>query len=62
MPLKEFIDVNFGGNQAAFSRHMGVNRQQVTKWLKGGWVVINHRLYSPQRDVPEFISRGGSAL
>lgn len=51
MPLKELIDTHFGGNQAAFARHMGANRQQVSKWLSGEWIYINDKLYSPQRDV-----------
>lgn len=60
--LSDYIDFYHNGNQSDFARHMGVNRQQVTKWLNGGWVVINHQLYSPQRDVPEFVTGGGSAL
>jgi hypothetical protein len=52
MPLKEFIDTHFGGNQAAFARLMEVNRQQVTKWLADGWVVVGDILYSPKREIP----------
>ncbi|HDL7535694.1 TPA: hypothetical protein ROW14_003146 [Yersinia enterocolitica] len=60
--LEDYIDFYFKGNQSEFARHMNVNRQQVTKWLNDGWVVINHQIFSPQRDVPEYIARGGSAF
>ncbi|EFK2453927.1 helix-turn-helix domain-containing protein [Escherichia coli] len=60
--LSDYIAFYHNGNQAEFARHMGVNRQQVTKWIKGGWIVINHQLFSPQRGIPENISHGGSAL
>lgn len=60
--LPDYIAFYHNNNQSDFARHMGVNRQQVTKWINGGWVVINHQLFSPQRDVPEYITGGGSAL
>lgn len=55
MQLKEFIDLQHGGNQAAFARHMGVDRQTVRKWIKAGWIYSSStkKLYSPQRDVPD---------
>lgn len=52
MPLESYIAVFFGGNQAEFARHMGVNKQQVTKWLKDKWIVMNGSLYSPRRSIP----------
>lgn len=55
MSLTDYIAAYFGGNKSAFARHMGVNPQQVTKWINDGWIVDNHRLYSPRRDVPENI-------
>lgn len=60
--LRGYIDLHHQGVAADFARHMGVTRQQVNKWLSDGWVVINHQLYSPQRDVPENITGGGSAF
>ncbi|CNE43010.1 MULTISPECIES: hypothetical protein [Yersinia] len=60
--LEGYIDFYFKGNQSEFARHMDVNRQQVTKWLNDGWVVINHQLFSPKRDVPGYITGGGSAF
>lgn len=52
MNLLDHIAVHHGGNQSAFARAMGVPRQQVTRWLAGGWIVYNGRLYSPFREVP----------
>lgn len=61
--LKGYIEFYHAGSQADFARQMGVTPQQVTKWIKGEWVVIDHKLYSPRRggSVPENISGGGSA-
>ncbi|HBE9079103.1 hypothetical protein ABQ313_21070 [Serratia fonticola] len=61
--LKGYIDFYFDGNRSAFARHMGATPQQVTKWINGEWIVINHHLYSPRREgsVPENITGGGSA-
>ncbi|WP_129934435.1 hypothetical protein [Serratia proteamaculans] len=59
--LLGYIEFYHDSNQADFARHMGVTPQQVTKWIGGGWIVVNHQLFSPKRDVPENISGGGSA-
>lgn len=59
--LLGYIDFYHNGSQADFARHMGVTPQQVTKWINGGWVVVNHELFSPRRSVPENISGGRSA-
>lgn len=53
LTLTDYIAIHHQGNQSDFARHMGVNRQQVTKWIKGGWIVVNGKLYSPQREIPE---------
>ncbi|TCW00409.1 hypothetical protein EDC52_101759 [Biostraticola tofi] len=52
MMLTDFIDKTFGGNKAAFARHMGVDAQTVNKWVKAGWLVIDDKLCSPRRDIP----------
>lgn len=51
MNLIDYIHTHHGGNQSAFARAMGVQRQQVTRWLAGGWIVFNGVMYSPQREV-----------
>ncbi|MCK1117835.1 hypothetical protein MX040_00350 [Serratia marcescens] len=56
MTLTDYIAAYFGGNKSAFARHMAVNPQQVTKWVADGWIVDNHMLYSPRREIPENIS------
>ncbi|SFN76597.1 hypothetical protein SAMN05216516_1207 [Izhakiella capsodis] len=53
MPLSEYIAARYGGNQAGFARAMGVNRQQVTKWLNDGWIVSGNWIYSPRRELPK---------
>lgn len=53
MPLLDYINANFAGNQSEFARHMGVSRQKVNKWISDGWVVVGGMLYSPRRSIPE---------
>ena len=51
MKLREFIDKNFQGSQTTFARVQGVNPQQVTRWLKEGYIVSDNTLYSPRREL-----------
>ena len=53
MKLTEYINQHHNGNKAAFARSQGVKRQQVTKWVKGGFIVQDGKLYSPRRDLVE---------
>lgn len=53
MPIKDYIDENFEGNQSAFARFLGVQRAQITQWINGGFLVINGAIYSKRRDLPE---------
>ncbi|PWD66517.1 hypothetical protein GMW39_00870 [Pectobacterium parmentieri] len=52
MDLTEYIKKNFGGNQAAFARHMGVRPQKVQDWLNAEWIVIDNKLCSVRREIP----------
>lgn len=53
--LEKYIDENFGGNKSAFARFMQVNSQQITKWVRDEWIVHNHKIYAPRREIPEFV-------
>lgn len=53
MPLIEYINQKFSGNQAEFARRMDVDAQAVRKWVKAGWIVVDDKLYSPRRDIPQ---------
>ncbi|ASV45071.1 helix-turn-helix domain-containing protein [Klebsiella phage LASTA] len=46
LPLKEYIDLNFAGNRAAFARSIGTTRQHVNKMLNGEWIVFQGKLWS----------------
>ncbi|MEI7005948.1 hypothetical protein [Pectobacterium parmentieri] len=52
MDLTEYIKKKFGGNQAAFARHMGVRPQKVQDWLNASWLVVDNQLCSPRREIP----------
>ncbi len=47
--LADFIAENFNGNQSAFARANGVQRAQVTQWLKAGYIVIDDKLCAVRR-------------
>lgn len=57
MPLIEYINKFYRGNQASFyrgnqasfARLTGVQPAQVTQWINKGFIVVNHTLYSPRR-------------
>lgn len=55
MPLKQYIDEHYGGNQAAFARAIGKPRQQVNVWLESGnWYVYGNCLYQLKTRLPDF--------
>ncbi|MEX9850542.1 hypothetical protein [Providencia huaxiensis] len=51
MTLSEYINTHYAGNKAAFAKEWGVKPQQVTKWINGKFIVVNHILYSPRREL-----------
>ncbi|EEI9689268.1 hypothetical protein CBJ67_000277 [Salmonella enterica subsp. enterica serovar Hillingdon] len=53
MPIREYIDRHFGGNQAAFARAIGKPRQRVTEWLEAGnWYVYDGYLCQRKVKIP----------
>ena len=48
MNLQQHIKKEYGGNQAAFARKMGVNPQQVTRWLNYGCIWFEGAVYKKQ--------------
>ncbi|CNL10828.1 Uncharacterised protein [Yersinia frederiksenii] len=52
MPLTEYIDIYFCGNQADFARHINVKPPQITQWINKGFIVVSGVLYSPRRVIP----------
>lgn len=51
MQLLDHIAAHYGGNQSAFARAQGVPRQQITKWVNMGCIVVDGKLYSPRREL-----------
>ena len=51
MNLTDYIKVNFDGSQARFAEAQGVKRPQVTQWLEKKFIVVDHVLYSPRREL-----------
>ena len=52
MPLLDFINKYYGGNQSAFARANNINnRQQVNRMIKKGYIVVDWTLYSPRCNV-----------
>lgn len=52
MTLIEYIEKYYSGNQAAFAASCGVKPQQVTQWINKDFIVVDHVLYSPRRELP----------
>jgi len=52
MLLADYIDKHYDGNKAAFARAFGVHHpQQVSPWIRAGWIVFDGKLYSPRREL-----------
>jgi len=49
--IVDYIDLYFEGNKSAFARRMNVTPQQVTKWVRDGWIILDGQLYSPRREL-----------
>lgn len=52
MLLVKYIEKYYGGSQAAFARAAGVKPPQVTQWIDKKFIVVDHDLYSPRRNLP----------
>ncbi|WP_167851636.1 hypothetical protein [Salmonella enterica] len=53
MPLKEYIEKYYNGNQSAFSAAIGKSRQQVSRWIASGeWHVYEGKLMQEKITVP----------
>ena len=51
MKLTIYIKNEHGGNQAAFAQSLNVKPQQITQWIKKGFIVVDGVLYSPRREL-----------
>lgn len=49
--LERFIFDKFNDSQIEFANAQGIKKQQVTKWIKDGFIVIENQLYSKRRDL-----------
>lgn len=47
IPLADYIKRVFDGNNAAFSRHYALCRQNVKGMIDGGYVVVNGVIFRP---------------
>ncbi len=51
MKLQQYIDQFYDGSNTDFAVAQGVKPQQVTQWKNNGFIVIEHVLYSPRREL-----------
>lgn len=51
MTLVEYINKFYGGVKAEFAAAQGVQDQQVTQWVNKHFIVDDHVLYSPRREL-----------
>jgi len=49
VPLNLYIDLNHKGVSAALARSESVEPQQITKWKRKKYIVVDGVLYSPMR-------------
>lgn len=51
MDLKDYIKKYFDGNRTAFASANGTTKQMVYKWIKGNYIIVDDKLYSPRREI-----------
>ncbi len=51
LSLKEYIELYYN-TQRGFASALKVTPQQVTKWLRAGWQVVDNNLLSVNRELP----------
>ena len=49
--LKDYINREHGGSQVKFAAANGVIKQQVTQWIRKGFIVVDGSLYSHRREL-----------
>lgn len=49
--LAEYISEFFNGSQRKFAESQGVQPAQVTQWLNKEFIVVDHVLHSPRREL-----------
>ena len=50
MKLSDYIKENYG-TQVKFAQAHDIKPPQVTRWINNGFIVIDHILYSPRREL-----------
>jgi hypothetical protein len=51
MKLEDYIKENYEDSKAEFARSQGVKPQQITEWINKKFIVVDHVLYSPRREL-----------
>ncbi|HCI4281972.1 TPA: hypothetical protein NO555_005357 [Klebsiella variicola subsp. variicola] len=51
MSLDDYIKQYYSGVKAKFARSQGVAPTQVSEWIRNGYIVVDHKLYSFRRDL-----------
>jgi len=58
MELRAYIKKYYRDSQSDFARAQGVQRQQVTQWINKNFIVKDHVLYSPRRELAKKLKKG----
>ncbi len=51
MLLNDYIKKYYDNSQADFAKAQGVKPQQVTQWITKKFIVVDHVLHSPRREL-----------
>ncbi len=51
MSLENYINTYYAGVKAKFARSQGVAPTQVSEWIRNGYIVVDHKLYSFRREL-----------
>jgi plasmid maintenance system antidote protein VapI len=51
MNLQQYIEKKYNNSQTKLADHLGLHRQQVSRWTQQDSVVVNDVLYIKKRDL-----------
>lgn len=54
--LKEFVEIKYNGDIGCFASQHKFSTQSATQWCRGGWILFNKKIYSPQFRHNEWVS------
>ena len=47
--VESYVNKYYGGLKYRFAQAAGIKKQKVSVWINNGYIIINHKVYSPRK-------------